>query len=80
MSFGTPTVYSDIPENKAVADGLGFPFVVSDSDSLSQVMQYVLDHYEVGKEAGVNAKKYIDENHNWLHIAEKYSSLYNSIL
>lgn len=80
MSFGTPTVYSDIPENKAVADALGFSFVVSDSDSLSQVIQYVLDHYEEGKEVGAKAKKYIEGHHNWLHIAQKYSEFYNSIM
>jgi glycosyltransferase involved in cell wall biosynthesis len=35
LSFGIPTVYSNIPENEAVAHDLGYAFQVSDANSLA---------------------------------------------
>ena len=78
MSFGTPTVYSDIPENRAVADGFGYPFTTADPDSLAHVLQYVLDHHDQARGVGMKAKKHIQEHHDWANIAKQYHALYTS--
>ena len=76
LSFGTPTVYSDIPENEAVANGLGFAFEVSNANSLAEQLDYVLSHYSEAVERGRQAKAIIREKHNWEVIAKQYNDIY----
>jgi glycosyltransferase involved in cell wall biosynthesis len=76
LSFGTPTVYSNIPENEAVADGLGFSFEVSNSDSLERTLKDVLLNYDKAVEIGQKAKKVIREKHDWISIAGQYNDVY----
>ncbi len=79
LSFGVPTVYSDIPENSAIADGLGFPFRVSDSDSLASQLEYVLTHQSEATEVGQRARGVIEKRHNWAAIADQYEETYASL-
>ena len=76
LSFGTPTVYSDIPENEAVANGLGFSFEVSNANSLAEQLDYVLSHYSEAVDRGRQAKAIIREKHNWEVIAKQYNDIY----
>ncbi len=76
LSFGTPTLYSNIPENEAVAKGLGYPFKVSDSDSMVEALNSVLCNYDGAIKIGQKAKKTIKKNHDWSLIAKQYHQLY----
>jgi glycosyltransferase involved in cell wall biosynthesis len=76
LSFGTPTVYSNIPENKAVAEGVGYPFEVSDADSLAKTLDDVLLNYDKAIEIGQMAKKVVREKHDWGSIAKQYNDVY----
>ncbi len=76
LSFGAPTVYSNIPENEAVADGLGFPFQVSNEDSLADVLKDVLSNYDEAVKMGQKAKKLVREKHDWEKIAGQYNEIY----
>ena len=76
LSFGTPTVYSDIPENEAVANGLGFAFEVSNANSLAEQLDYVLSYYTEAVERARQAKAIIREKHNWEVIAKQYNDIY----
>jgi glycosyltransferase involved in cell wall biosynthesis len=76
LSFGVPTIYSDIPENRAVADGIAYPFTVGDEKSLSEQLQYVLSNPGDAKKLAKKAETYIRANHNWKAIAAKYNDLY----
>ncbi|MCE5333268.1 MAG: glycosyltransferase family 4 protein [Desulfobacteraceae bacterium] len=78
LSFGVPTVYSAIPENEVVANGLGFPFAVSDAKSLSDTLRYVLENGEAAMERGLKAKEFVSENHDWASIAARYNEVYLS--
>jgi glycosyltransferase involved in cell wall biosynthesis len=79
LSFGTPTIFSDLPENQEVAKGIAFPFPVGDADALAQKIGWVLNHRKVANEMGARAKARIGERHNWRHIALQYDRLYNQI-
>ena len=79
LSFGTPTVYSDIPENVAVADGLAYPFRVSDAGSLSCQIGAVLRRYDDAIGLGQKARSAIRQNHDWAKIAARYHRLYSSL-
>ncbi len=76
LSFGIPTVYSDIPENEAVARDLGYSFEVSNADSLANQLQYVITHQTEAIAVGEKAKKIVLENHDWSKIARQYNEIY----
>ncbi len=76
LSFGTPTVYSDIPENEAVAAGIGFSFRVSDPSDLAAKLEYMLLHPEEAERTGARAKEKIRSDHGWEAIAGQYHELY----
>jgi len=79
LSFGTPTVYSNIPENEAVAEGLGYAFDVADEKSLASQIQYVLDHPTKATAKGRLAFKAVREHHDWKIVAKQYHDLYVSL-
>jgi glycosyltransferase involved in cell wall biosynthesis len=76
LSFGIPTVYSDIPENEAVARDLGFSFKVSDPRSLSERLSYVLDNRDEAVRTGQKARDYVRRHHDWAAIAKRYNEIY----
>jgi len=79
LSFGVPTVYSNIPENEAVAHGLGYAFKVSDPDSLAERLGYVLSRYGEAVERGRQAKAIIKKRHDWAVIAKQYNNIYQKL-
>lgn len=79
LSFGVPTVYSDIPENVAVAKGIGFPFEVSNVDSLADRLHFVLTHPEEAAAVGRKAKEHVEREHDWSHIADRYDEIYRRV-
>jgi glycosyltransferase involved in cell wall biosynthesis len=76
LSFGTPTVYSDIPENEAVASGIGFPFRVSDPVDLEAKLRHVLLNPHEAGEKGALAMEKVRTNHSWEAIARQYDAAY----
>ena len=76
LSFGTPTIFSDLPENKVVAEGVGFAFRSGDASALAQRIGWVLANPEAAKQKGTAAKQHIRVQHNWKVIARQYHDLY----
>ncbi len=76
LSFGVPTIYSNIPENEAVAANLAYSFKVSNSDSLKNQLDNVLAHYDQAELLGQKAKKVITSRHDWKTIAGQYNEIY----
>ena len=79
LSFGTPTLYSDIPENKAVADGLGYSFHVSDATSLARELTKLVENYDTACELGQKAWDSVHKHHDWAEIAGQYDGVYRSL-
>lgn len=79
LSFGVPTVYSDIPENDAVARGLGIPFRVSDAGSLADGVRRALDDPDGAEALGRKARETVRRNHDWSVIARQYDEIYRNI-
>jgi glycosyltransferase involved in cell wall biosynthesis len=76
LSFGTPTVYSDLPENHEVAEGIGFSFPVGNAAALSEKINWVLDHPDLAYTTGLRAMARIRKHHDWRNIAGQYDKLY----
>lgn len=79
LSFGTPTVFSDIPENDAVAAGFGFPFRVSDPRDLAEKLRHVLLHPQEAEITGKRAMERVREHHSWEAIARQYHEVYEKM-
>jgi glycosyltransferase involved in cell wall biosynthesis len=79
LSFGVPTVYSDTPENEAVAEDLGRSFRVSDPASLAGALREVLADYDRALETGRRAMEVVRTNHDWKTIAGQYDRLYRDL-
>jgi len=79
LSFGAPTIYSDTPENEAVAKGLGFPFRVSSVESLAERIEHVLSHRVEAESVGAGAHEVIRRNHDWAAIANQYHEIYLAV-
>ncbi len=79
LSFGLPVIYSNIPENEAVACGQGYDFQVSDAGSLAERLVYVLEHRDEAQVVGDRARAHIRKNHDWTEIAKRYGEVYRSL-
>lgn len=79
LSFGVPTIYSNIPENESVAKGLGVSFEVSNSDSLTKSIENVIFNYDKAIEVGQKAKMVIRGKHDWKTIAGQYNEIYMNL-
>jgi glycosyltransferase involved in cell wall biosynthesis len=79
LSYGVPTVYSDTPENEAVAHGLGISFHVSDAESLAGRIRYVLENRGDAESIGRKARETVRRNHEWSVIARQYDEIYKKV-
>lgn len=79
LSFGVPTIYSRIPENEAVANGIAYPFAVSNTVDLADQINIVSKNYAEALTIGNKAVDAIKRQHDWVTVAKQYSSCYHSI-
>jgi glycosyltransferase involved in cell wall biosynthesis len=80
LSYGVPTVYSDIPENEAVARGLAYPFHVSDPGSLAGQIRRALENRLEAETLGAKARETVRRNHDWSVIARQYHEIYVKLI
>lgn len=80
LSFGKPVIYSDIPENMEVAEGIAIPFKNTNIDDLSEKIKSFLINPSHGERIADEAKERIAKYFNWDIIIEQTETVYNSIL
>jgi glycosyltransferase involved in cell wall biosynthesis len=80
LSFGTPTVYSDLPENREVADGIAFSFPVGNAAALKVTIESVLKNFDQAQQIAKNAMVHIRKHHDWKHIAIQYNKIYKKMV
>jgi len=76
ISLNIPVIYSDIPENLAVADNIGIPFYNGDSDSLRDKMLFFFDNYAMEQSKTLTLSHSIRSVHNWDRIVNLYLKCY----
>ena len=79
LASGAPTIYSDTPENEAVASGLGFSFRVSDPRSLAERIAHVIANDAEARARGAAARDAVRRNHDWPAIARRYDEIYRAV-
>lgn len=79
LSFGRPVVFSDIPENMEVAEGLGVPFRCGSADDLAEKIQYVLSHVEEMADLQKAAVARLSQEYDWDRVTDQYVQLYRTV-
>jgi len=79
MSFAKPIIFSDIPANIEVADGVGIPFRCGDIDDLSQKLGYALENLSLCYELGEKARERVKKEYNWDKIIDETEEVYHSL-
>jgi len=79
MSFAKLIVFSDIPANIEVADGIGIPFRCGDVDDLSQKLRYALENLSLCYELGEKAREKVKKEYNWDRIVDETEEVYHSL-
>ncbi|MBU0531146.1 MAG: glycosyltransferase family 4 protein [Candidatus Uhrbacteria bacterium] len=79
MSFGTPVLVSDIPENLEAMHHAGFSFHNKNVTDLHKQLQFTLDHSNDVAKAGKRSSQVINEFFNWDKITEHVEEVYRSV-
>lgn len=79
MSFGTPVLVSDIPENLEAMHRAGFAFRNKSAIDLADKLGELLRHPDVVGAAGSEAQDVVRTHFNWDVIADETQEVYRSV-
>ena len=79
MSYGKCVIYSDIPENAEVAEGVGIPFRNKDIDDLAEKLKFAISNPELCKKLGAKARERVKKEYNWDDIVFQTEKVYYSL-
>jgi len=80
MSYHTPALTSNIKENLEVINNHGLKFQNRNISSLTQQINYALDHPIIIKELAQAASKKVEREYNWDTITKNTATLYHNLL
>jgi glycosyltransferase involved in cell wall biosynthesis len=80
LSFLRPVVYSDIPENREIADGLGIPFRCGSVEDLAEKLQYALSEVKPGEARCRAVPAKLTGEYNWDRVVNEYIRVYRETL
>ncbi len=76
LSFQRPVVFSDIPENLEIAEGLGIPFRCGSADDLAAKLTYALSHTGELKDLQQATIEKLSSEYGWDQVADQYLRIY----
>ncbi|RLC38058.1 glycosyl transferase family 1 [Candidatus Falkowbacteria bacterium] len=76
MSFGTPVLVSNIPENKEAIASTGYIFKNKDIGSLAKKLSFMLSNSAEVIRKGIEGKKRVEKFYNWNNITDEIVELY----
>jgi len=79
MSYGTPVLVSDIPENLEAMHHAGFSFKNKNIKDLSEKLQYTLRHPQEVEKSSVKSVEAIQTFFNWDLISDRVEEVYRSV-
>jgi glycosyltransferase involved in cell wall biosynthesis len=80
MSYGTPVLGSDIPENREVLSGVGETFRTGDAADLGCRLRALLEDEEHRVTMGRRGRERIATEYDWERVVDRTLSLYGSLL
>jgi glycosyltransferase involved in cell wall biosynthesis len=79
MSFGTPVLVSDIPENLETIRRAGFSFRNGDAADLADKLGELVRHPPLVAQAGAQVRETVRRHFSWPAIVEQTEALYRSV-
>jgi glycosyltransferase involved in cell wall biosynthesis len=80
MSYGLPTLVSNIPENIEAIGECGFTFESANQESLAKELQFLLDNDNITQTKGSLAQKRVAMKYAWEKIVDQTEEVYRSVL
>jgi glycosyltransferase involved in cell wall biosynthesis len=80
MGAGLCVLTSDVPENREVVDAAGFTFQRGSVADLADRLRFLIANPAVREAAGRMAKKRIEEQYQWQHVAEDIEKAYFKVI
>ena len=79
MTYGTPCIASDIPENREVIGEEGLLFRNKDVDDLERVLDWALDNDAAVSELGIGGRRRVQRLFCWEHVVDQLEELYKRV-
>lgn len=76
LSFLRPVVFSDIPENMEIAEGLGIPFRCGSVDDLAAKLTYALSHTDELAALQQATLHRLSHEYDWDRVTDRYLRIY----
>jgi glycosyltransferase involved in cell wall biosynthesis len=80
LSFQRPVLFSDIPENREIADGLGISFKSGSVDDLAEKLTYALSDANPFQPLLPAIPARLSSEYNWDRVVEQYVKVYRAAL
>jgi len=80
LSFQCPVVYSDIPENREIADGLGISFRSESVADLADKLTYALSNANPFPSLLPAIPERLFSEYNWDRVVDRYLKVYETVL
>jgi len=80
LSFQRPVLFSDIPENREIADGLGVSFKSGSVDDLAEKLKYVLSDANAFEPLLPAIPAKLSHEYNWDRVVRQYVKVYQDVL
>jgi glycosyltransferase involved in cell wall biosynthesis len=80
LSFGRPVLFSDIPENREIAEGLGISFKNESMDDLAEKLRYALSDKNPFEALLPAISARLSSEYNWDRVVEEYVRVYRNAL
>jgi len=75
-----PLIFSDIPENMEIADGLGISFKNGDVNDLAEKLSYALSNIDIFESYKDKIEEKIRSEFNWDFIVDQYIKIYHEVM
>lgn len=79
MSYGTPCLASDIPENREVVGEAGLTFRNKDVEDLERELEWALSNASIVSELGRNGQKRVQALFCWERVVDQLEALYERV-
>ncbi len=80
LSFLRPVVFSDIPENLEIADGLGVRFQCGSLDDLATKLEKALSNTNHLEALRAATQERLSREYDWDRVADRYLKVYQEVM
>ena len=80
MACGKPVIWSDQAAIREATGGIGIPVPIGDVAAIRSAMKHLMDNPEEMLELGRRGREYVEENHSWAGVWERYERVIGAVM